>query len=195
MAVSKTFPAEAVRELYAAGQLVFGENKQQEGEPKIAALPAELEWHFIGGLQRNKARKVVGAFHCIHSIDSLRLAETVDRIAGESFRRMPVYLEINLGDEASKGGFSPEELKAGADALASFAHLDLLGVMAIPPADDEPRRWFAKAREMRDALAAATGLALPGLSMGMSADFGDAILEGSTIVRVGSALFGSRHYP
>lgn len=195
LAVSKTFPAEAVQELYTAGQLLFGENKQQEADPKIATLPPEIEWHFIGGLQRNKVRKVIQAFHCIHSVDSLKLAEAVDRIAGEMGRRVPVYLEVNLGDEASKGGFSPQDLQESADELASMANLELLGVMAIPPADGNPRAWFARARGIRDTLTAGTGLALPGLSMGMSSDFEAAILEGSTIVRVGSALFGSRHYP
>ncbi|MDB6077866.1 MAG: alanine racemase domain protein [Akkermansiaceae bacterium] len=195
LAVSKTFSAEAVREVHAAGQLAFGENKQQEADPKIAVLPADIEWHFIGGLQRNKVRKVLQTFHCIHSIDSLRLAETVDRIAGEMGRKAPVYLEVNLGGETSKGGFSSIDLRESASALAALEHLDLLGVMAIPPADGDPRGWFARAREIRDTLSAETGLKLPGLSMGMSGDFEAAILEGSTIVRVGSALFGSRHYP
>jgi len=195
LAVSKTFPAEAVAELFAAGQRCFGESKQQEAAPKIDALPAEIEWHFIGGLQRNKVRKVVPSFGCIHSIDSLRLAEAVDRVAAELGRVLPVYLEVNLGGEESKGGFSPEALEEFAAAHADLAALKILGVMAIPPADDEPRRWFARAREIRDRLRESTGLPLPGLSMGMSADFEAAILEGSTIVRVGSALFGSRTYP
>lgn len=195
LAVSKTFPAEAVRELYEAGQRAFGESRQQEADPKIAVLPDDARWHFIGGLQRNKARKVLAAFHCIHSIDSLRLAEAVDRISAEMQRLTPVYLELNLGQEESKGGFPVADLEAAATAIAGMQHLEVLGLMVIPPAEGEPRRWFSLAREWRDRLRIATSLSLSGLSMGMSGDFEDAVLEGATIVRVGSALFGNRDYP
>lgn len=194
LAVSKTFGAEDVAEAYAAGQRLFGESRQQEAAPKVAALPADIEWHFIGGLQRNKARKVLADFPCIHSVDSLRLAEHLDRVAGEEGKRPRIYLEANVAGEESKGGFSPAELLASADALAAFKNLDVFGVMSIPPEGDS-RRWFATTRELRDRLRGASGLALPGLSMGMSGDFEDAIAEGSTIVRVGSALFGHRSYP
>ena len=193
LAVSKTFPAEAVKEAYDAGQRAFGESRQQEAAPKIGVLPADIRWHFIGGLQRNKARKVMADFSVIHSIDSLRLAEYLDRIAGEEKKRPRVYIEVNVASEASKGGFAPEELLASAERLPVFRHLDILGLMAIPPEDD-PGRWFAATRELRDRLETASGLSLPGLSMGMSGDFELAILEGSTIVRVGSALFGNRTY-
>lgn len=196
LAVSKTFPAEAVREAYEAGQRCFGESRQQEAAPKIEALPADIEWHFIGGLQRNKARKVVTAFPVIHSVDSLRLAEALDRVAGEEGKRPSVFLEVNIAGEASKGGFSPAELPSVATALAGFANLEIQGLMAIPPDDPAAaRRWFAAVRGLRDRLRQESGLPLPGLSMGMSADFEDAVLEGSTIVRVGSALFGHRPYP
>ena len=196
LAVSKTFPTEAVQEAYEAGQRCFGESRQQEAAPKIEALPGDIEWHFIGGLQRNKARKVVTAFPIIHSVDSLRLAEYLDRVAGEEGKRPKIYLEVNIADEESKGGFSPEELLAAASELAAFRHVEITGLMTIPPDDaDAARRWFAAARELRDRLRAESGLALPGLSMGMSADFEDAVLEGSTVVRVGSALFGYRSYP
>ncbi len=195
LAVSKTFPVEAVREAYEAGQRAFGESRQQEAAPKIEALPADIFWHFIGGLQRNKVRKVLqGGFGCIHSVDSLRLAEYLDRVAGEEGKRPGVYLEVNVAGEASKGGFSPEELLAAAESLPALGHLDLLGLMAIPPGEGA-RGWFAKTRELRDRLEARSGLRLPGLSMGMSGDFEDAVMEGSTIVRVGSALFGNRSYP
>jgi pyridoxal phosphate enzyme (YggS family) len=194
LAVSKTFTAEDVAEAYAAGQRLFGESRQQEAAPKIAALPADIVWHFIGGLQRNKARKVLADFACIHSVDSLRLAEHLDRIAGEEGKRPQVYLEVNVAGEESKGGFSPVELASSSDALAGFSNLEILGLMAIPPEGDS-RRWFAATRELRDQLRCSTGLALPGLSMGMSGDFEAAIAEGSTIVRVGSALFGHRSYP
>jgi pyridoxal phosphate enzyme (YggS family) len=196
LAVSKTFPAEAVREAYEAGQRCFGESRQQEAAPKIEVLPADIEWHFIGGLQRNKARKVVTVFPVIHSVDSLRLAEYLDRVAGEEGKRPQVYLEVNIAGEESKGGFSPGELLASAAELAAFRHVEIAGLMTIPPDDAAAaRHWFATTRDLRDRLRAESGLALPGLSMGMSADFENAVLEGSTVVRVGSALFGHRPYP
>lgn len=194
MAVSKTFPVAAIREAYDAGQRVFGESRQQEAAPKISALPGDIAWHFIGGLQRNKVRKVLADFGCVHSVDSLRLAEHVDRIAGELGKRPAVYLEVNVAAEESKGGFLEEELFGAAEQLPGLRHVDLLGLMAIPPEGDG-RRWFARTRELRDRLESLSGLRLPGLSMGMSADFEEAVLEGSTIVRVGSALFGNRNYP
>jgi pyridoxal phosphate enzyme (YggS family) len=194
LAVSKTFTAEDVAEAYAAGQRLFGESRQQEAAPKIAVLPADIGWHFIGGLQRNKARKVLADFVCIHSIDSLRLAEHLDRIAGEEGKRPQVYLEVNVAGEDTKGGFSPDELSTSSSSLAGLRNVEILGLMAIPPEGDS-RRWFAATRELRDQLRGSTGLALPGLSMGMSGDFEDAIAEGATIVRVGSALFGHRSYP
>ncbi len=198
LAVSKTFPATAVLEAYEAGQRLFGESRQQEAAEKIAGLPHDIRWHFIGALQRNKARKVLADFACIHSVDSLRLAVHLDRIAGEMGKRPEVFLEVNVGGEASKGGFPPDGLLAAAGELAGLAHLELRGLMAIPPeAGDEVggRRWFAMTRELRDRLERESGLHLPGLSMGMSGDFEAAILEGSTVVRVGSALFGARDYP
>jgi pyridoxal phosphate enzyme (YggS family) len=194
LAVSKTFPAEAVREAYDAGQRAFGESRQQEAAPKIEVLPADIRWHFIGGLQRNKARKVLAGFCCIHSVDSLRLAEYLDRVAGEDGKRPQVYLEVNVAGEESKGGFSPGDLLGAAESLPALRHLDVLGLMAIPPEEDA-RRWFSRTRELRDELAARTGLSLPGLSMGMSGDFEDAVREGSTVVRVGSAIFGNRNHP
>ncbi|WP_367870159.1 YggS family pyridoxal phosphate-dependent enzyme [Luteolibacter sp. Populi] len=193
LAVSKTFPMEAVAEACEAGQRVFGESRQQEAAPKIAGLPRDLEWHFIGSLQRNKVRKVLADFACIHSVDSLRLAESLDRVAGEEGKRPPVYLEVNIAGEESKGGFSPAGLIVAAEQLPRLANLEIRGLMAIPP-EGESRRWFAATRELRDRLQAASGLPLPGLSMGMSGDFEDAIAEGATIVRVGSALFGHRDY-
>jgi len=195
LAVSKTFPGEAVREAYEAGQRIFGESRQQEAAPKIAAMPAGIDWHFIGGLQRNKVRKVLADFACIHSVDSLRLAEYLDRVAGEEGKRPRVYLEVNVAGEASKGGFSPDELLAGAEGLPGLRNLELAGLMAIPPEGAAAARgWFARTRELRDQIAARSGLPMPGLSMGMSADFEAAVLEGSTVVRVGSALFGNRSY-
>ena len=196
LAVSKTFPAEAVQEAYDAGHRHFGESRQQEASPKIAVLPAEIHWHFIGGLQRNKVRKVLGEFDTIHSVDSLRLTEYLDRVAGEEGKRPGIYLEVNVAGEESKGGYSPEELLNAADQLAGLRHVEIRGLMSIPPDDaDQARRWFAATRDLRDRLRSSSGLELPGLSMGMSGDFEQAILEGSTIVRVGSAIFGHRSYP
>lgn len=196
LAVSKTFPAEAVKEAYEAGHRLFGESRQQEASPKIAVLPGDIHWHFIGSLQRNKARKVLGEFDAIHSVDSLRLAEHLDRVAGEDAKRPEIYLEVNVAGEESKGGFSPADLIRSAGELAAFKNLEIRGLMTIPPDDlEQARRWFAAARELRDRLRAASGLLLPSLSMGMSGDFEQAILEGSTIVRVGSFIFGHRSYP
>lgn len=198
LAVSKTFPASAIRQAFDAGHRLFAESRQQEAATKIPQLPREIEWHFIGPLQRNKARKVLADFACIHSVDSLRLASHLDRIAGEEACRATVYLEVNIAGEPSKSGFTPEDLLAEVGKIAELPNLELAGLMVIPPATDneeEARRWFSEARELRDRAESAGGLRLPGLSMGMSGDFEAAILEGSTIVRVGSALFGDREYP
>lgn len=198
LAVSKTFPVDAIREAFDVGQRLFAESRQQEAASKIPALPEEIEWHFIGPLQRNKARKVLADFACVHSVDSLKLATHLDRISGEESRRTRVYLEVNIAGEPSKAGFTPEELLATVGQVGELPHLEPIGLMVIPPATDdegEARHWFSEARKLRDRAETAGGLRLPGLSMGMSGDFEAAILEGATIVRVGSALFGERKYP
>lgn len=212
VAVSKTFSADAVRGLIESGQRVFGESRQQEAEPKIAALPVGLRWHFIGHLQRNKVRKVLPLFPVIHGVDSFRLACQIDDTAGELGMRPAIYLEVNLAGEASKHGFTPGDLLRSAAEWSGTAdaaghpglpwpglrHADLLGLMAIPPVEEDPatvRPWFARLRELRDRLEPITGIALRGLSMGMSADYEVAIEEGATVVRVGSALFGERPVP
>lgn len=197
IAVSKTFPAEAVAEAVAAGQQLFGESRQQEAEPKMAALPAGLRWHFIGHVQRNKVRKLLPAFEAIHGIDSLRLAAYTDQIAGELGLRPQLFLQVNVGDEESKFGFDPEDLLAQCDPLAGMQHVDFIGLMTIPPpvaSAADARPWFAALRDLRDRLRERTGLELPHLSMGMSGDFEAAIAEGATLVRVGSAIFGKRAY-
>ena len=197
VAVSKTFPAEAVRELVEAGQKVFGESRQQEAEPKIGALPGSLCWHFIGHLQRNKVRRALPLFDVIHSIDSLRLARQIEETAAELGLFPQVYLEVNLAGEGSKRGLDPDALPQAADELLGLRRLEILGLMAIPPVVDEPaaaRPWFVKLRELRDRLAVRTGVPLAGLSMGMSGDYEVAIEEGATVVRVGSALFGTRRF-
>ena len=198
LVVSKTWPAETVREVVDAGQLLLGENKLQEGEAKVPTLPSNLEWHFIGTLQRNKVRKVLPMFPVIHSLSSMRLGRFADRVAGELELKPRVFLELNLGGEESKHGFSKEDLQAALDEICAFDHLDWRGLMCIPPrveTPEEARPWFAQLREFQEGLRERSGLALPEISMGMSSDYQIAIEEGSTIVRVGSAIFGPRQYP
>lgn len=193
LAVSKTFPPAAVLAAREAGQLDFGESRQQEGSEKVGGLPGDLRWHFIGKLQRNKVRKVLPDFPVIHSIDSLRLATHVDRVAGELGLQPEVYIELNLAGEESKGGFRVGEFEEALPELRGLSQLRLRGLMVIPPAVDDPeesRPWYRQARELRDRL-----LPGAGLSMGMSGDYEVAIEEGSTVVRVGSAIFGPREYP
>lgn len=195
LVVSKTWPAETVNQVVEAGQVMFGENRLQEGEEKIPLLPGHLEWHFIGGLQRNKVRKVLSLFPVIHSISSLKLAGFSNRVAGELGLKPRIFLEVNIGKESSKEGFLPDELRAGLDEILGLENLDWKGLMCLPPRAETPeqaRPWFAKVCELQEELKRRSGLLLPELSMGMSSDFEVAIEEGSTIVRVGSAIFGPR---
>lgn len=195
LVVSKTWPSAIVSEVVEAGQIRFGENRLQEGEEKIPKLPDHLEWHYIGGLQRNKVRKVLPLFPVIHSISSMKLARFVDRVAGELGLTPKVFLEVNIGKEESKHGFSEEELRENLNEILGLEQLAWQGLMCIPPRAETPneaRPWFAKVRELQEALERESGMKLPGLSMGMSGDFEVAIEEGSTIVRVGSAIFGPR---
>ncbi|WP_395748747.1 YggS family pyridoxal phosphate-dependent enzyme [Prosthecobacter sp.] len=197
LAVSKTFPVEAIREAVEAGQLLFGENKVQEILAKAPQLPANLQWHLIGHLQSNKVRKVLPHVKAIHSIGSLDLARDVDRIAGELGMVAKVYLEVNLAEEGSKHGFGVEQVRAELEALQGLKRMEIQGLMCIPPFDEDvekSRPYFAQLRELRDELEQRGGVALPLLSMGMSHDFEIAIEEGATMVRVGSAIFGGRTY-
>lgn len=190
VAVSKTHPSSAVGEALEAGQTVFGENKVQEAEWKRPEVGAGT-WHLIGHLQSNKARKAVKVFDVIESVDSLDLAERLERICGEEGRaRLPVYIQVDLAGEETKTGASEDELAAIVGFVRSCSHLELRGLMTIPPFLDDPedvRPYFRRLRELRDTL-------LPGggLSMGMSHDFETAIEEGSTNVRIGTAIFGER---
>ena len=197
LVVSKTWPAETVAEVVAAGHFAFGENKLQEAEVKIPQLQDGLRWHLIGQLQRNKVRKALPLFGTLHGIDSSKLARYTSNIAIELGLKPDIYLQVNLAGEESKGGFSPDQLRAELDELLSLEGVSILGLMCIPPAAATPedaRPWFVKLRQLRDELEAQSGHSLPGLSMGMSGDFEVAIEEGSTIVRVGSAIFGARDY-
>lgn len=195
IAVSKTHPADVVRELARAPHALFGESKVQELLAKAPELPSSLRWHFIGHLQKNKIRRLLPWVEAIHSIDSLSLAEDLDRIAAEEGRRPDVYLQVNVAEDAAKFGFTRETVRRDLEALLALSRVNVLGLMTIPALVDDPeknRPAFAALRALRDELSAATGVPLPGLSMGMSEDFEIAIEEGATIVRVGSAIFGRR---
>jgi pyridoxal phosphate enzyme (YggS family) len=197
IAVSKTFPADAVRETVEAGQRHFGESRLQEAAPKIESLPGSLHWHFIGRVQRNKVRKILPLFEVVHAVDSLRLAVHMDEVAKELGLFPKVFLQVNVGGEASKGGFETADLRAGLDDLLALGRLEIIGLMCIPPAGpdaESARPWFVALRELRDELENECGVPLPFLSMGMSEDFEVAIEEGATHVRVGSAIFGKRSY-
>jgi PLP dependent protein len=196
VAVSKTFPAEAIRAAYEAGLRQFGENRVQEWEtkqPRVADLSAT--WHLIGHLQSNKARRAARLFSRVDSVDSLELARKLDACAAEEAKRLPILIEVQLGNEETKTGVTERELPALAEGVAALPSLELLGLMAIPPFLDEAERvrpHFRKLRELRDDLSKRLGHALPVLSMGMSHDFEVAIEEGATEIRVGTALFGVR---
>ena len=197
VAVSKTFPASAIREAVDAGQLVFGESRLQEAQPKIEVLQGSLHWHFIGRVQSNKVRKILPLFEVIHGIDSLRLAIQVNELAREAGLFPKVFLQVNIAGEESKGGFDVGALRAEWPALLDLDRIEILGLMCIPPAVKDPehsRPWFAALRGLRDELQMASGLPLTGLSMGMSGDYEIAIEEGATVVRVGSSIFGNRAY-
>lgn len=195
LVVSKTFSAEVVREAVDAGQTLFGENKVQELLAKVPLLPSSLRWHLIGHLQSNKVRKVLPVVEAIHSVTSLDLAKDINRIAGELGLFPKVYLEINVGTEASKFGFDAKSVCEQLEELYKLDRLFIQGLMCIPPFAPEvekSRPYFAALRELRDKLEKLGGAPLPKLSMGMSHDFEVAIEEGATIVRVGSAIFGGR---
>ncbi len=190
---SKTQQPQAIRAAYAASGRDFGENYVQEALAKQAQLSdlRDLRWHLIGHLQTNKARVAAASFDIIESLDSVRLGEALGRARPEP--PIPVLIEINLGDEASKTGVAPQDAEALIHAVRG--KVEVLGLMAIPPPGPgagHSRPYFARLRDLRDRLAAATGLALSELSMGMTDDFEVAIEEGATIVRVGRAIFGER---
>ena len=195
LAVSKTHPAESVREAFEAGQRAFGESRVQEADSKIALLPSSIEWHFIGHLQTNKIRRALPHFRLFHGVDNPGLAGQMDRIAGECGAFPRVLLEVNVSGEGTKFGFAPDALKAGIASLLALPRVQIAGLMTMAPYSDDPeaaRPFFAALRKLRDEIEQQTGTPLPELSMGMSGDFEAAIAEGSTIVRVGSALFGER---
>lgn len=198
LAVSKTFAAQDVSRLAALGQTDFGENYVQEAIDKIAALQPQwpaLRWHFIGPLQSNKTREVAETFDWVHSIDRVKIAQRLSAQRPAGMPPLQVCIQVNLDGEATKSGVAPEDAGALAAAVAALPNLRLRGLMCIPaPRTDlaAQRAPFARLRQLRDAIAAEHGLELDTLSMGMSADLEAAVLEGATIVRIGSALFGPR---
>ena len=195
VAVSKAHPAEKVQAAVEAGQLLFGESRVQEARAKIPLLPSRLRWHFIGHLQKNKIRHALPLFELFHGIDSLALAQEMQRIAEEEGMQPRILLEVNVAGEASKHGFTPETLRRDLEAILSLGRLTTEGLMAIPPLAPEAeasRRYFVTLRELRDELETGFNLRLPQLSMGMSGDYPVAIEEGATLVRVGTAIFGER---
>jgi PLP dependent protein len=204
LAVSKTFGPESVLEAVQGGQLAFGENYLQEGLDKIRALSGAtptpdqaLEWHFIGPIQSNKTRPIAEHFDWVHTVEREKIAQRLSDQRPDSLSPLNICLQVNISGEASKSGAAPHELAALAHAVAKLPRLRLRGLMAIPEPEDDfnkQRAAFARVRELYDMLRA-EGLALDTLSMGMSGDMRAAILEGATIVRVGSAIFGARNYP
>ncbi len=195
--VSKTFPVDSIREAFDAGERIFGESRLQEALPKIELLPGSIHWHFIGGVQRNKVRRILDAFEIIHAVDSLKLARYMNEVAAEMSVFPKVFLQVNVGGEESKGGFEPDALRAGFAGILELDRLEILGLMCIPPAGpdaESARPWFSILRNLRDELVESHGVSLPSLSMGMSGDFEVAIEEGATHVRVGSSIFGKRAY-
>jgi len=201
MAVSKTHPPERIREAHAAGLRLFGENRVQEFAPKAAALAdlAGAQWHMIGHLQSNKAAKAVELFGAVDSVDSVKLAEKLDAAARSLGKELTVLIEINVGGEAAKSGVAPDsrELEDLLLDAPRFEALQFRGLMTVPPFADDPedaRPYFRQLRELRDALAARKlpAVHMDVLSMGMSHDFEAAIEEGSTCIRVGTAIFGER---
>lgn len=199
VAVSKTKPAAAIAEAYRCGQAVFGENYVQELVAKVAELPAEIHWHFIGTLQSNKVRQIAGLVDLIHSVDRISLAREIDRQWGALGKSCDILIQVNISREATKGGTSSEELFQLVREAAGLPHLRIRGLMTMPPFFDDPdaaRPYFRALKELSVEIEAAAvpGVEMRELSMGMSGDFEVAIEEGATLVRVGSALFGEREY-
>lgn len=198
MAVSKNHGPDAVREAADAGLTLFGENRVQEAAAKIPECPGHLRWHLIGHLQRNKVRPAVELFDTIHSVDSWRLLETIQKACDDSGRRMNILLEVNVSGESVKFGFKPEDVPEVLRRSSELNRLDIVGLMTIPPLTEDPegaRPHFRTLRVYRDQWQDALGFPLPTLSMGMSHDLEVAVEEGSHVIRIGTAIFGPRPKP
>jgi pyridoxal phosphate enzyme (YggS family) len=200
IAISKTHPANLVRSLIELGATDLGENRVQEAEEKIPEVgQTNARWHLVGHLQANKARRALSLFDVIHSLDSIDLARRLDRLCIEVGRQsLPVLIQVDLGGEQTKSGINEQELPRLAETVQQLEHLELIGLMTLPPFFDDPeqaRPYFRKLRELRDELARNGGFGERGgeLSMGMTHDFEVAIEEGATMVRIGTAIFGERN--
>lgn len=195
IAVTKTQPPEVVCAAAALGLCLFGENKVQEAKAKISACPGRLRWHMVGHLQTNKCRDAVGLFQMVQSVDSLYLAEELNKRAEQAAKTLPVLLEVNAVGEASKFGGCPDQLLADLSRINALPRLEIHGLMTVPPWALDPekvRPVFRQMRELKERCEQILGAPLPHLSMGMTGDFEVAIEEGATMVRIGTALFGSR---
>jgi PLP dependent protein len=195
VAITKTHPAEKVREAIEAGQNLFGESRVQEARAKIPELPSSVRWDFVGHLQKNKIRHALPLFELIHSVDSLPVAQDMNRIAEEEGLHPRVLLEVNLAGEGSKFGFATNKLREEMEPLLSLSRLSILGLMTIPPISEEAeasRKYFVQLRELRNRLQTEFRVDLAQLSMGMTQDYAVAVEEGATLVRVGTAIFGER---
>ena len=193
--VTKTQPPEVVGEAAKLGLMVFGESKIQEAKAKIPLCPGRLRWHMIGHLQSNKCRDAVELFEMIQSVDSLPLAQEINKRAEQAAKTMPILLEVNAVGEASKFGYRPEQLLAELSRISALPRLEIQGLMAVSPWSPEPekvRPVFRLVRELKAKCEQTLGGSLPHLSLGMTGDFEVAIEEGATIVRIGTALFGER---
>lgn len=199
IAVSKTKPVETLKEAYDLGVRIFGENKVQELVDKYEVLPRDINWHMIGHLQRNKVKYIIDKVKCIHSVESLKLAETIEKEAAKHDRIVDVLIEVNVAGEESKFGLSPEEVPSFVEEIAKFTHLRVKGLMTIAPFVDNPeenRPVFKALKKLSVDIAAKNidNVSMNVLSMGMTNDYQVAIEEGATMVRVGTGIFGERNY-
>jgi PLP dependent protein len=198
IAITKSQPPERVCAAAALGLSLFGENKVQEAKAKIPLCPGKVRWHMVGHLQTNKCRDAIGLFEMVQSVDSLHVAEELNKRADQAAKTLPVLLEVNAVGEASKFGYPPERLLAELEKLNALPRLEIHGLMTVPPWAPDPekvRPIFRQMRELKERCEQRLGAPLPHLSMGMTGDFEVAIEEGATMVRIGTALFGERIKP
>ena len=199
VAVSKTKPVSMLQEAYDAGARVFGENKVQEIMDKYDQLPSDIQWHMIGHLQRNKVKYIIDKVAMIHSVDSLRLAQTIEQEAAKKELVMPILLEVNVADEDTKFGLKVEEVLPLLEQISSFSHIQVKGLMTIAPFVENPeenREVFRTLKKLSVDISAKNinNVTMSVLSMGMTGDYQVAVQEGSTMVRVGTGIFGERNY-